>query len=65
MKRLVSAHYSAPVTFTSSTCKELMQKIEDNKWASSEGDFTFLGKLDRILLRIGIVPDNPLKAFKD
>ncbi|AAQ00102.1 MULTISPECIES: DUF4336 domain-containing protein [Prochlorococcus] len=65
MKRIIPAHYSAPINFNDSDCKALRNKINFSEWAPSEKSWSFLGKLDQILLNKNIVPKNPLKAFRD
>ena len=65
MRRIVPAHYSAPVSFTNKDCIQLIRKINSAKWAPSEGNYSFLGSLDSVLLKLGIVPKDPLKPFRD
>ncbi|WP_269622830.1 DUF4336 domain-containing protein [Prochlorococcus marinus] len=65
MKRLISAHYSAPVSFTDRDCIALRRKVNFSNWNRSEGDWTFLGELDKSLLKNSVVPKEPLKNFRD
>jgi len=43
----------------------LKNKINKSNWASSQGDFGFLSWLDQKLLKIGVVPRDPLRKFSD
>ncbi len=65
MKWLVSAHFSALVPFDKKRIRSLKNNISSRKWADSQGDFSFLSSLDQGLFNAGIVPKDPLKAFKD
>ena len=60
---LISAHYSEKVRFSRNEIKEFKNKINQYQWANNEGDLRFLSSLDQFLLRIGIVPKDPLKKF--
>ena len=62
---LVSAHYSAPVKLTSREIKDLTIRINSGTWVTGKGDWRFLNSLDQLLLKRGIVPSDPLEAFKD
>ncbi len=62
---LVSAHFSAPLVFNRSKLKRLKDDINKRPWAKSDGSWGFLGGLDESLLRLGVVPLNPTKSFKD
>ncbi len=65
MKLLVPAHFSAPITFTKRECVALRQKINFSRWGILSEDSSFLGSLDSSLLKIGVVPKDPLKKFRD
>ncbi len=65
MSWLISAHYCGKVSFTQSKAKSLRLKIDKSNWANDEGNLGFLSWLDRKLLKIGVVPRNPLKKFSD
>ncbi len=65
LKRLVPAHFSAPINFNSQICNQLKRRLYNSKWAPSKGDWTFLGGLDKALLNNGIVPKNPFERFRD
>jgi len=62
---LISAHYCGKVRFTKKEVKDLKLKIENKTWASTGGDLGFLGWLDQKLLKIGVVPKDPLEKFSD
>ncbi len=62
---LISAHYSAKVSFNKNEIKVLKNKIIKNEWAKSDGDLGFLSWLDQKLLKIGVVPKDPMKKFID
>ena len=59
LRWLVPAHYSAPLAFTPQVVFELRQQIEARNWASSDGNWEFLGGIDQKLLDLGVVPQNP------
>ncbi len=65
MRLLVSAHYSAKVPFNSSRARNLRDSIARRPWAIESGNWSFLNGLDNNLLKGGIVPKDPLKAFRD
>ena len=62
---LISAHYSGKVRFSKNEIKTLKNKINKSDWANKEGDFGFLSWLDEKLLKIGVVPRDPLEKFSD
>ena len=65
MKLLISAHFSAPVRFNQEDCKNLKNSINLSNWSESKGNFTFLDSLDNKLLKMKIIPKDPLNIFKD
>ena len=65
MKLLVPAHFSAPIIFTKRVCVSLRQKINFSIWGTSADEPSFLGSLDKSLLKLGVVPNDPLNKFKD
>ncbi len=65
MKLLVPAHFSAPIIFTKRECVSLRQKINFSRWGPYQDEPSFLGSLDKSLLKLGIVPNDPLNKFKD
>jgi len=62
---LISAHYSGKVRFSKNEIGALKNKINKADWANNEEDFAFLSWLDQKLLKIGVVPKDPLKKFSD
>ena len=62
---LISAHYSGKVRFSKNEIKGLKNKINKSNWASNEGDYGFLGWLDKKLLNFGVVPIKPMEKFGD
>ncbi len=62
---LVPAHFSAPIEFRTGQVKRLRNRINNSRWATGEGDWGFLDTLDNTLLKRGVVPSDPLEAFKD
>ena len=62
---LISAHYSGKIRFSRNQVKELINKVKNPDWANNEGDYRFLGWLDQKLLKIGVVPKNPLKKYNN
>ncbi len=63
MSWLISAHYKGLVNFNQNDAKALKLKIEKGSWDETNGDWKFLGWLDKTLLRNRIVPKNPLGKF--
>ena len=62
---LISAHYSAKVKFSINEIRSLKNRINQTEWAKNDGDFRFLSWLDKKLLKIGVVPKDPLRKFGD
>ena len=62
---LIPAHYEAPLKFSSREVKKFRTKLLRKKWAPSEGNWQFLDSIDKALLKIKIVPIDPLRKFKD
>lgn len=65
MKWLISCHYTARVSFTRSDASLLKRRIINRDWAPDEGNWSFLGWLDKNLLKLQIVPSDPISRFKD
>ncbi len=57
---LIPAHYAAPVACSSAELAALASELEARPWATSEGNWAFLAGIDRTLLRLGLVPAEPL-----
>ena len=62
---LISAHYSGKVRFSKNQIQALKNKINKSDWAKNKGDFGLLSWLDQKLLKIGVVPRDPLEKFSD
>ena len=56
---LVPAHYDAPVAITASQLQDLAGELETRPWARDEGSWDLLASIDRLLLRLGLVPAQP------
>ena len=65
MKRLISSHYSAPVMFSTNDVNQLRKSISKKNWAPNSGDWAFLDWVDKTLVKLGVVPKDPLKSFRD
>ena len=61
LRWLIPAHYSAPVAFTAQDASALRSELQQKNWAANDGNWTFLGGIDQRLLKLGLVPDDPLK----
>ena len=61
LRWLIPAHYSAPLPFTTQDASTLRSELKQKTWAPNEGNWAFLGGIDEQLLKIGFVPDDPLK----
>jgi hypothetical protein len=59
LRWLVSAHYSAPISFTANTLRSLVQDLTERPWAPSTSNWEFLGSIDQRLLDLGVVPEQP------
>ena len=59
LRWLVPAHYAAPVPFTPELTVALKDALLNRDWAPSSGNWEFLGSIDRRLLDLGVVPENP------
>ena len=59
LRWLVSAHYSAPISFTANTLRSLVQDLIERPWAPSTSNWEFLGSIDQRLLDLGVVPEQP------
>ena len=43
----------------------LKNKLSNKRWAQGDGNWKFLDGIDKSLLSNGVVPEDPLEAFKD
>ena len=60
LRWLVPAHYSAPLVFDQKRIQQLKVELTERSWASSSDNWEFLGSIDRRLLQLGVVPEQPL-----
>ncbi|MEX1316943.1 MAG: DUF4336 domain-containing protein [Synechococcaceae cyanobacterium] len=56
---LVPAHYEAPVPCTPERLRELADALEARPWAPDQGSWSTLARIDRTLLKLGLVPFEP------
>ncbi len=56
---LVPAHYDAPVAITGEQLLQLAQALEQRDWAPSDGSWGLLAAIDQLLLKLGLVPEEP------
>ncbi|MFM7634603.1 MAG: DUF4336 domain-containing protein [Cyanobacteriota bacterium] len=57
---LVPAHYSAPLSCSSQALDQLAAAIEARPWAPDGGSWSYLAGIDSTLLRLGVVPADPV-----
>ncbi len=65
MKWLISSHYSSLVVFSQKDLNILIRDIKSRKWAIDSENWGFLGWLDKKLLKLRVVPKDPLRKFRD
>ena len=59
LRWLVPAHYDAPVACSREQLEALATQLEGRPWAPDAGSWAYLAGIDRTLLRLGLVPENP------
>ncbi|GCE65249.1 hypothetical protein OMCYN_01185 [cyanobiont of Ornithocercus magnificus] len=59
LRWLVPAHYAAPLAFTPEIICQFQADLTNRDWAKSQGNWHFLGAIDRWLLSLGLVPKQP------
>lgn len=59
LRWVVPAHYEAPVACNPEQLLALADELEQRPWAPSEGNWAYLAGIDRLLLRLGVVPKQP------
>jgi hypothetical protein len=59
LRWLVPAHYEAPVACNRDQLEALAERLEGRAWAPDGGSWAYLAGIDRALLRLGLVPENP------
>jgi hypothetical protein len=60
LRWVVPAHYDAPVPLSADDLTTLLDRMRSRSWAPADGDWAYLARLDALLLRAGVVPDQPL-----
>jgi hypothetical protein len=60
LRWLIPAHYCAPVACNGELLSSLADSIEHRRWAPDQGSWTTLAGIDAALLRLGLVPEDPL-----
>ncbi len=56
---LVPAHYEAPVACSPERLAQLADDLEARPWACDDGSWATLARIDRTLLKLGLVPAEP------
>lgn len=56
---LVPAHYDAPLACSPEQLRQLVVALEARPWAPDQRSWAYLASLDRLLLRLGVVPEVP------
>ncbi len=59
LRWVVPAHYDAPVPCSAERLEALAGELEQRQWAPSEGNWAYLARIDQLLLRLGVVPEQP------
>jgi hypothetical protein len=60
IRRLIPAHYHAPLDCSAAQLAELADQLEARNWAPDQASWATLARLDRTLVRLGLVPEMPL-----
>ena len=56
---LIPAHYEAPLVCSPELLLDLATRIEQRAWAPDQRSWAYLASLDRLLLKLGVVPRDP------
>ena len=56
---LIPAHYEAPLVSSAEQLEQLADQLESRTWAPDQRSWAYLANLDRLLLKLGLVPENP------
>ena len=59
LRWVVPAHYDAPVPCSPEQLLALAETLQQRSWAPNEGNWAYLAGIDRALLRLGVVPEQP------
>ncbi|WP_094559512.1 DUF4336 domain-containing protein [Synechococcus sp. 8F6] len=62
LRWLVPAHYDAPVPCSPERLMALADALEGRPWAPDNGSWAYLAGIDRALLQLGLVPNQPLQS---
>ena len=60
LRWVVPAHYDAPVPCSAAQLEQLAAELEARPWAPSDGNWSYLAGIDALLLKTGVVPEQPL-----
>ena len=60
LRWVVPAHYDAPVPCSTAQLEQLAAELEARQWAPSDGNWAYLAGIDALLLKTGVVPEQPL-----
>lgn len=61
LRWLVPAHYEAPIPCDGPALAALAEAIEERPWAPDQGSWRYLARIDSTLLKLGVVPAEPLE----
>jgi hypothetical protein len=56
---LIPAHYEAPLVSSAEQLEQLADQLESRTWAPDQRSWAYLANLDRLLVKLGLVPENP------
>lgn len=59
IRRLIPAHYDAPLECSAAQLMDLAAQLQARDWAPDQASWSTLARLDRMLVRLGIVPELP------
>ena len=65
IKWLIPAHYNSLISFNHNQIRLLKIKLEKKEWPQSIENWKFLDWFDKKLIKLKIVPNDPLAKFKD
>jgi hypothetical protein len=56
VRRLIPAHYDAPVAIDNGSLRQLKDDIQARQWAPDDGSWKLMARIDQVLQSFGIVP---------
>jgi hypothetical protein len=59
LRWVVPAHYEAPLPCSGEQLNQLAEAVNEREWAPDQGNWAYLAGIDQLLLRWGVVPDQP------